>query len=63
MKEAFKSAPIAFIMKPIKVKEFEDILYMLQKLTKHNALLFSYENWSIEYQCVIFCILKAIFVK
>ena len=38
MKEAFKSAPIAFIMKPIKVKEFEDtFLYMLQKLTKHNA--------------------------
>lgn len=31
MKEAFKSAPIAFIMKPIKVKEFEDtFLYMLQ---------------------------------
>lgn len=38
MKEAFKSAPIAFIIKPIKVKEFEDtFLYMLEKLVKHNV--------------------------
>lgn len=50
MKEAFKSAPIAFIIKPIKVREFEDtFLYMLKKLTKHNVY-YCFRYWKTEYR-------------
>lgn len=38
MKDAFQSAPIAFIVKPIDEKEFENtFLFILRKLTRHNV--------------------------